>query len=106
MPTKAGMAGSFGPRKRAATEPIDGCVPMWGSILLRWAKGLPACMGAGKWSVLARQSTDRTSARRSMMLAWSGKCSQMRTPGTLVAMDPNGPRTSPGASGFGSQVSS
>ena len=30
----------------------------------------------------------------------------MRTPGTLVAMDPKGPRTSLGASGFGSQVSS
>ena len=40
-----------------------------------------------------------------MMLAWSGKCSQTRTPGTLVAMVRNGPRTSAGASGFGSQVS-
>ena len=97
MPTKAGMAGSLAPRKRAATEPIDGCVPMCGSILLRWANGLPACMGAGKWSVLVLQSTDRTSARRSMMAAWRGKYSEMRTPGTLVAVEPNGPRTALGS---------
>src|SRR6185369_3131796 len=100
------MAGSFDPRNRAATEPIEGCVPKWGSILLRWAKGLPACIGAGKWSMLAWQSTDRTSARRSRMVAWSGKYSEMRTPGTLVHVEPNGPRTSLGAAGFGSHVSS
>jgi hypothetical protein len=47
--------------------------------------------------VLVRQSTDRTSARRSMIVAWSGKYSEMRTPGTLVAVEPNGPRTSLGA---------
>ena len=36
----------------------------------------------------------------------SGKCSQISTPGTLVWVGRNGPRTSAGASGLGSQVSS
>ena len=35
-----------------------------------------------------------------------GRCSEMRTPGQRVAIEPNGPRTSEGASGFGSHVSS
>src|SRR5262249_61436787 len=39
-------------------------------------------------------------------LASRGMCSQIRKPGTLVGMVPNAPRTSAGASGFGSQVSS
>ena len=40
-----------------------------------------------------------------MMLAWSGRCSLTRIPGTFVGIDPNGPRTSVGASGFGSHES-
>ena len=78
---------------------------MYGLSLLRWASGFPACIGAGKWSMLARQSTDRTSASRSMMPARSGRCSPKRTPGTRVAMELNGPRISLGAVGLGSKVS-
>src|SRR5580704_19754119 len=78
---------------------------MYGLTLLRWAVGFPACIGAGKWSILARQSTDRTSASRSMMPARSGRCSPTRTPGTDVAMESNGPRISLGAVGLGSKVS-
>ena len=73
---------------------------------VRWANGLDACLGAGWWSVLVRQSTDRISARRSMMLAWSGKRLRTRIPGILAAFVANGPRTSVGAPGFGSHVSS
>src|SRR5205823_8834457 len=105
MPTNAGSAGSLGPRNLAATEPIDGWVPTYGLRLSRWAEALPACMGAGKWSVLDRQSTERMIAWRSVRAARRGKCSQMRTPGTRVAMLWNGPRISTGASDFRSQVS-
>ncbi len=42
---------------------------------------------------------------RSINFAVSGKCSQTRTPGSFVAIDPKGPRISEGASGFGSHMS-
>ena len=39
------------------------------------------------------------------MPASFGRCSQSRTPGSFVAMVPNGPRFSSGRFGFGSKVS-
>ncbi len=45
------------------------------------------------------------SATSRITLAVFGRCSHRRKPGTLVAMSLNGPRTSLGASGFGSKVS-
>ena len=47
----------------------------------------------------------RMTARRSITRAVCGMCSQTRSPGTLVAIEPNSPRTSAGAFGFMSTVS-
>jgi hypothetical protein len=47
----------------------------------------------------------RTTATRSITRDVRGKCSQTLIPGTLVAIDPNSPRTSAGARGFRSTVS-
>ena len=47
----------------------------------------------------------RMIASRSVMRAVCGSVSQMRMPGTFVAMDLKVPRISSGASGFGSNVS-
>jgi hypothetical protein len=68
------------------------------------ANAFPDCMVIGVWS-LARQSTERISESLSMMRACRGRCSQTLIPGTRVAMDWNGPRTSLGASGLGSHES-
>ena len=53
----------------------------------------------------AGQSTERMIVNWSSIAACFGRCSQMRTPGSLVGMTPNGPRFSSGRSGLGSQVS-
>ena len=42
---------------------------------------------------------------RSSIAACFGRCSQSKTPGSLVGMTPNGPRFWSGRSGLGSQVS-
>ena len=60
---------------------------------------------ATPWS-LEPVCSERRMAKRSASSAICGNSSQMRTPGTRVAMVPNGPRNSSGASGLGSQVSS
>ncbi len=49
--------------------------------------------------------SERTSAHFSERFASRGRCSQTRTPGVAVRMAPNAPRTSAGASGFGSKLS-
>src|SRR5689334_13096328 len=61
-------------------------------------------MVIGVW-LLAEQSTERITVSLSMIAACRGRCSQKRTPGTLVPIVPNGPRTSAGASGLGSHMS-
>lgn len=48
---------------------------------------------------------ERTRHTRFSTEAIRGKCSHARTPGSAVAMVPNSPRRSAGASGFGSSVS-
>jgi hypothetical protein len=48
---------------------------------------------------------DRTIASRRAIVASRGKCSQMVSPGTSVAIDLNSPRMPSGASGFMSNVS-
>jgi hypothetical protein len=47
----------------------------------------------------------RTTAYRFARAASFGRCSQTRSPGTLVPIGRNSPRTSAGASGLGSNVS-
>ena len=47
----------------------------------------------------------RMTATRSITRDVCGRCSQTRIPGTLVAIEPNAPRTSAGACGFRSTVS-
>ncbi len=42
----------------------------------------------------------RMIATRSITRAVRGMCSQIRNPGTLLAIEPKGPRTSAGAFGF------
>ena len=58
----------------------------------------------GVW-LLAEQSTERITVSLSAIAACIGRCSQNRTPGRRVAIVPNGPRTSAGASGLGSHMS-
>ena len=48
---------------------------------------------------------DRTIASRSAIAASRGRCSQIETPGTFVAIGLNSPRIASGASGFMSNVS-
>jgi hypothetical protein len=50
-------------------------------------------------------SCPRMMLNLSVCFARSGRCSAMRTPGSVVGMVPNSPRTSAGASGLGSSVS-
>ena len=61
-------------------------------------------MVIGVWS-LAEQSIERITVSLSRIAACLGKCSQNRTPGTRVAIEPNGPRIWAGASGLGSHMS-
>src|SRR5262249_60609372 len=103
-PRKAGRLGSFGRRNRAGIGPIDGYPPPSRPSSVRLASGLPACIVIGVW-LLAEQSTERITVSLSRIAACRGRCSQRRTPGTLVGIVPNGPRTSAGASGLGSHVS-
>src|SRR5438270_6501211 len=103
-PTNAGSDASFGPRNLAAIEPIDGYPPPSRPSSVRRASGLPACIVIGVW-LLAEQSTERITVSLSMIAACRGRCSENRTPGTLVAIVPNGPRTSEEASGLGSHIS-
>ena len=49
--------------------------------------------------------SERTTASLSHMRACMGKCSQIWTPGTLVAIGLNSPRNSIGASGLRSYMS-
>ena len=61
------------------------------------AKAVP-CTGYAWWS-------DRNTVTRFSNCAVRGKISPMRTPGMMLGIEPSSPRTSTGASGFGSKVS-
>ena len=59
---------------------------------------------ATRW-LFSRWDSERTRAYWSARAARRGRCSQMCTPGTVVAIGLNSPRISGGASGFRSNVS-
>src|SRR5207248_8111737 len=88
----------------ATIEPIAGYPAPSRPSSVRRASGLPACMVIGVW-LLAEQSTEGIAVSLSRLAACRGRCSQNRTPGNRVAIVPYGPRTSLGASGFGSHMS-
>ena len=57
------------------------------------------------WSPRSFDLIPRMMARRSIIVACRGRCSQISMPGTFVAIGRNSPRTSAGAAGFMSQLS-
>ena len=88
--------------------------PRWGKSLSVGVKAICSCGGglpvvtkyvAALW-LTAECVIDRTMRKRCACRARSGRCSVMRMPGTFVAVGRNSPRTSAGASGFMSQMSS
>lgn len=64
----------------------------------------PVITAYGLW-LLYGCETVRISATCFIHVAIRGRCSQMGRPETLVAIEPNSPRTSGGASGLGSNMS-
>ena len=102
--TYGGIPSREGPTCLATTEPMAGYISAWGFVRGS-ASRFPVWKTVfGSW-LLCRASTERMIVNRSSMAAWRGKCSQIRTPGSFVAIDPNGPRFCTGRSGLTSQVS-
>ena len=86
-------------------QPMSGLSLM--SSLLTCRPGLrPATIHIdARWWPLSRCVAERITANLSIMLASRGMCSPIATPGRLVLIGTNSPRTSSVASGFVSKVS-
>ena len=83
---------------RVITDPNDG----WLAVVFSRAL-LPVITSESECS--STDTIERTQASLSHILACSGMCSQISTPGTFVWMGLNSPRNSAGASGLRSYMS-
>ena len=98
--TNAGTGSAGEPRSLATTDPIAGRPP----TACRSRAGNPDWHWKASCAP-ADPTRERTNANRSARPATFGISSETWRPGILVAIGSNSPRTSRGASGFGSMVS-
>ena len=96
---QVGTTGSTAPWIRPMIEPKLGRPSRWA-----WALGKPVTLCELECSS-RRPTIERITATLSISPAIRGRCSQMWTPGSLVAMGLYSPRMPSGASGLRSNVS-